>query len=159
MSDLHDPSIVDVEAVPADQVEGGGSASPMASAADLMVAAQPGPDAVAQVEPAVESEDLQLLSRFLIGVALMGSDELMERLRFLQGELDADPDPLKSDAGLGQESELELLRYLSIGLFVRGREAVVGGMRRGVPLSVAILKIPISNTRLMKHCVLPAENV
>ena len=102
MSDLHDPSIVDVEAVPADPVEGGGSPAPVESAADLTVAAQPGPDAVPQVEPAVESEDLQLLSRFLIGVALMGSDELMERLRFLQGELDADPDPLKSDAGLEQ---------------------------------------------------------
>jgi hypothetical protein len=136
MSDLHDPSILDVKAVPADSIEGGGSASPVESAADPMVAAQPGPDAVAQVEPAVESEDLQLLSRFLIGVALMGSDELMERLRFLQGELDADPDPLKSDAGLEQESELELLRYLSIGLFVRGREAVVGGVRRGVQLTL-----------------------
>ena len=136
MSDLHDPSIVDVEAVPADQAVGGGSLTPVESAADLTVAAQPGPDAVAQVEPAVESEDLQLLSRFLIGAALLGSDGLMERLRFLQGELDADPDLLKSDAGLEQESELELLRYLSIGLFVRGREAVVGGVRRGMQLTL-----------------------
>lgn len=131
MSDLHDPLILDADAVPADQA---------GAAADLTVSAQPGPDAVAQVEPAVESEDLQLLSRFLIGVALLGSDELMERLRLLQGELDADLDPLKSDAGLEQESELELLRYLSIGLFVRGREAVVGGMRRGVQLTLGATK-------------------
>jgi hypothetical protein len=50
MSDLHDPSIMDVEAVPAGQA---------ASASNLAVAAQPGPDAVPQVEPAVESEDLR----------------------------------------------------------------------------------------------------
>ena len=136
MSDLHDPSTIDVEAVPAGNAEGRGSASPVESAADLTVAAQPGPDAAAQVEPAVESEDLQLLSRFLIGVALLGSDELMERLRFLQGELEAGPDLLASDASPEQESELELLRYLSIGLFVRGREAVVGGVRRGMQLTL-----------------------
>jgi len=136
MSDLHDPSIVDVEAVPADQVKGGGSPAPVESAADLTVAAQPGPDTVAQVEPAVQSEDLQLLSRFLICVALLGSDELMERLRFLQGELEADPDLPTSDASLEQESELELLRYLSIGLLVRGRESVVSGVRRGMQLTL-----------------------
>jgi hypothetical protein len=138
MSD--DPSVVDVEVVPADKVEGGGPA-PVESAADLTVGAQPGP---AQVEPGVESENLQLLSRFLIGVALLGSDELMERLRFLQGELEAGPDLLASDASLEQESELELLRYLSIGLLVRGREAVVSGVRRGRQLTLGGTKSLLS---------------
>jgi hypothetical protein len=131
MSDLHDPSIIDVEAVPADQVKGGGS-----PATDLTRVAQPGPDAGVRVEPAVQSEDLQLLSRFLIGIALLGSDELMERLRYLQEELGADPDQQAGDVDPEQESELELLRYLSIGLFLRGCEAVLGGVRRGMQLTL-----------------------
>jgi hypothetical protein len=72
----------------------------------------------------------------LIGTALLGSDELMERLRFIQEKLEADPDQQMRDAGPEQESELELLRYLSIGLFVRGREAVLGSLRRGVQFTL-----------------------
>ena len=127
MSVPSDPHIIDVEPVPA---------GPEGPAVDLVVAAQAGPDVAADAEQAVQSEDLQLLSRFLIGVALLGSDELIERLRYAQGELDTVPDQRTQDAGLEQESELELLRYLSIGLFVRGREAVVGGLRRGMQFTL-----------------------
>ena len=135
MSDPNDPRIVDAESTPAGPVE---------VATDLTVAAQREPEAVTRIEPAVQSKDLQLLSRFLIGVALLGSDELMERLRFVQEELDADPDQQASDADQGQESELELLRYLSIGLFVRGREAVLGSLRRGMQLTLDGTKTALS---------------
>ena len=131
MSERHDSSIVGVEAAAAGQAE---------AVADLTVTAPPEPDIVAEVEPAVQSEDLQLLSRFLLGVALMGSEELMERLRLVQEQLNLDPDRQASDASPEQESELELVRYLSIGLLTRGREAVVGSMRRGMQLTLGATK-------------------
>ena len=135
MSVPSDPLIIDVEPVPA------GPAEP---AGDLVVADQAGPEAAPGVEPAVQSEDLQLLFRFLMGAALLGSDELMERLRRVQEQLDADPDGHASGTSPNQESELELLRYLSIGLLGRGREAVVGGMRRGMRLTVGATKNALS---------------
>ena len=135
MSELGEPLIIDAEPVPAGPPEPTG---------DLVVAAQAGPDAAPDVQQAVQSEDLQLLSRFLIGAALLGSDELMARLRLVQGQLDADPDGHASGTGPKQESELELLRYLSIGLLGRGREAVVGGMRRSMRLTLGATKSALS---------------
>ena len=135
MSEPGEPLIIDAEPVPA------GPAEP---AGDLVVAAQAGPDAAPDVQRAVQSEDLQLLSRFLIGAALLGSDELMARLRLVQEQLDADPDGHASGASLEQESELELLRYLSIGLLGRGREVVVGGMRRGMRLTLGVTRNALS---------------
>jgi hypothetical protein len=121
MSDLRDPTTVDAEGAPVDQGQGSGGSVQIEAAAGLTVAAQPGAGAVPQVEPALEFENLQLLSRFLMGIAFMGSDALMRRLRFSHEEMEADPGTLGSRADLEQESELELLRYLSIGLFARGR--------------------------------------
>lgn len=140
MSDLRDPTTVDAEGAPVDQGQGSGGSVQTEAAAGLTVAAQPGAGAVPQVEPALEFENLQLLSRFLMGIAFMGSDALMRRLRFSHEEMEADPGTLGSRADLEQESELELLRYLSIGLFARGRKTVAHGLRRGVQISLGATK-------------------
>jgi hypothetical protein len=76
----------------------------------------------------------QLLTRFLAGLVLLGSDELLARLRALEIEIEA------GDAGgaiPGDETMGELVGYLAFGLFLRGHKRVSRGIRRGIRRSMA----------------------
>lgn len=79
----------------------------------------------------LDLEGVQLLSRFLMGTVLTGGDALMQRLRFFQEQVEAEPWLLISDNNLDQESTTALLRYLAIGLYLRGQKRVGHGVRRG----------------------------
>jgi len=79
----------------------------------------------------LDLEGVQLLSRFLMGTVLTGGDALMQRLRFFQEQVEAEPWLLVGDNNLDQESTTALLRYLAIGLYLRGQKRVGRGVRRG----------------------------
>jgi hypothetical protein len=97
----------------------------------LAVADQPDVDQAHWTGQDLDLEGVQLLSRFLMGAAILGGDELIQRLRQFQKEIEAEPWRLSGDDDLGQESTTALLRYLAIGLYARGQKRVARGVRRG----------------------------
>ncbi len=124
MSDTSDPAVVSVEGPK------GGSVQQDAEAQLQVSQAQPG-------QPAeLEFEDLQLLSRLLVGLLLTGSDQLMQIVRDLQGEIEADPG-LLTPVVADDETTLDLLRYLTIGLLARGQKRVARGINKGIRLSLS----------------------
>jgi hypothetical protein len=90
---------------------------------------------VGSVEPQTpmerDAESLQLLSRFLVGLIAMGGEGLMLRLRAYQQQIDSQPGLLEQVVDSDVETVLELFRFLSIGLLVRGEKALVHGIYRG----------------------------
>ncbi len=84
----------------------------------------------------LEMEDLQLLSRFLMGVAILGGEELLQRLRVRLREIDASGELVLQDKGAGDESSLDLLRYFGIGLFARGQNWLERNLRKGYYFSL-----------------------
>ena len=103
---------------------------------DLSVVGQPSIDTSQWAETELDLEGVQLLTRFLMGAALMGGDELFQRLRYFQQEIDAEPWVLDGDSNLDQASTTALFRYLAIGLFVQGQRMVTHGMQRGFRAAV-----------------------
>lgn len=93
--------------------------------------AQPGSAQARWTGQELDPEGVQLLSRFLMGTVLMGGDELVQRLRFFQEQIEAQPWLLASGHNLDQESTTALLRYLALGLYLRGQKRVRRGVRRG----------------------------
>ena len=83
-----------------------------------------------------ESEEGQLLSRFLLGLLLLGSDELLTRLRALQGEIEGSVELAAGQVVPGDETTAELLGYLAVGMFLRGQKRLSGSIRRGVRRSI-----------------------
>jgi hypothetical protein len=71
-----------------------------------------------------------------MGAAFMGADELFERLRFFQQDIDAEPWILDGDSGLDQASNVALLRYLAVGLVARGQRMVGNGLQRAFHAAV-----------------------
>ena len=61
------------------------------------VVEQPSIDTGQWAETELDLEGLQLLTRFLMGAVFMYGDELFERLRFFQQEIDAEPWILDGD--------------------------------------------------------------
>jgi hypothetical protein len=97
---------------------------------DLAVPDQPSIDTSDWAETEFDLESVQLLTRFLMGAAFMGADELFERLRYFQQEIDAEPWLLDDDSNLDQASNVALLRYLAVGLLARGQKTVGNGLQR-----------------------------
>jgi len=95
---------------------------------------------VSQAQPdqpaELEVEDLQLLSRLLVGLLLAGGDELLQIVRGLQREIEANPG-LLTPVVADDETTLDLLRYLTIGLLARGQKRVARGVQRGIQLSLS----------------------
>jgi hypothetical protein len=100
---------------------------------------RPGPDA-GQGQPPQAQEpdagDLEILSRFLTGILIVGGDELLQRLRFLQQDLETDPELVWQGEVTDDESMTTLLRYLAIGLLGRGQRRVGQGVRSGLSISL-----------------------
>jgi hypothetical protein len=122
---VQEGDLPDAQGTQAPEVEGTGSPS------DLSVVDQGGIDRSQWAETELDLESAQLLARFLMGVAFMGADELFERLRYFQQEIDAEPWVVDGDSNLDQASNVALLRYLAVGLFARGQRMVTNGMQRG----------------------------
>ncbi len=108
----------------------------LVSASDRALQMQPGSTAEQPGQPQVEFENVQALSRFLIGALLEGSDEFFEILRTSQRGIEADPGLLGSGISRDQETTLDLLRYLAVGLYARGQKRVARGVRDGFYFSL-----------------------
>jgi hypothetical protein len=94
------------------------------------------PEVSPMQEQALEFENLQLLSRLVIGFLFLGGDELMQRLRFLQRQIDVEPRLSGTGVRPEEESTLDFMRHLAVGLFVRGEKTVARGVQTGVGLSL-----------------------
>ncbi len=105
-------------------------------ATGLSVVAQPAAPLSQRGGARLEFENVQLLSRFVVGALILGVDELLEQLRSVRQEIEADPRLLSSSVSLEEESTAALLRYLALGLYVRGQRGVAGAVRKGVQLSL-----------------------
>jgi len=81
--------------------------------------------------PQAETGEGLLLARFLLGLLLVGGDELLSRLKELQAELEAGTELAASEVVTGDLSERELLRYMAIGTLVRGQKRLLRGLQRG----------------------------
>jgi hypothetical protein len=101
-----------------------------ADVAEDATEAQPAPP------PALEFERLQLLTRFLMGTALTGGDQLMEILRGVHQDSVANFAVTAPQRDLGDETTANLLRYLSIGLLVEGQKRAARAVRDGFYLTL-----------------------
>jgi len=81
-------------------------------------------------------EDLQLLSRFLMGLLILGSEELVQRLRALQEQIEAEATVVDQDVTAGGESAWDLVRYMTVGLLVRSQKRIARGVHNGVLFSL-----------------------
>ncbi len=112
----------------------------------------------------VDGNDLELLTRFLVGIVLLGGDVLMQRIREVQGELVAHPDVMAQPASLDKASARDLARYLAIGLTVRGQNLLLKGVRRGFNLSLGTASWSLgwldraTDNRLMRPFRRPVES-
>lgn len=136
MSEASDPRNVSTRGAPVD------SGPHVAQTVESEAAAGPATPGqfLPQVTPKqgqpLEFENLQLLSRLVIGFLFLGGDELMQRLRFLQRQIDEEPRLSGSGMRPEEESSLDFMRYLAMGLFVRGEKTVARGVQAGVRLSM-----------------------
>jgi hypothetical protein len=87
-----------------------------------------------QVDPNLDS--VQLLSRALGGTMLLGSDALLQRLRYLQREIQANPELLWRYGGPEGDGLLEAFQDLAWGLYMRGQRTVTRGVRGGIHRSL-----------------------
>jgi hypothetical protein len=81
-------------------------------------------------------EDLQLLSRVLVGLLLLGGDELAQHLREFQEQIEAEFTLVDQGVVARDETTWDLVRYLTIGTLVRGQKRIARGVHKGVLLSV-----------------------
>ena len=79
-----------------------------------------------------------LLTRFLLGLLLVGSDELMSRLQALQSELEAGTGLAVSEIVSEDTATRDWLGYMAVGMFLQGQKRLSRGIRRGVRLSVGV---------------------
>jgi hypothetical protein len=90
-----------------------------------------------QQPPALEFERMQLISRFLLGIGLLGGEQFLRILRDMQRDIDATPALTEVTLIPGTHTSSEIMRYLGIGLFVRGQKRIARGIRWGVQTSLS----------------------
>jgi hypothetical protein len=81
------------------------------------------------------SRDRQLAARFLMGLLLLGGDELLRYLQAAQREIEAAAEA-PGQVVFRRETERDLLAYLALGILAQGQKRVVRGVRRGIRYSV-----------------------
>ena len=78
--------------------------------------------------------DLELLARLLVGLAYVGTDELLTRLRSIGRDVSADVEIY--DLGVPDgETTAEMVSYLALGALLRGRRRLARRMRQGLERS------------------------
>jgi hypothetical protein len=110
-----------------------------------------------------DAETLYLFTRFLTGLAVLGSEELSERLRAFQDEYEdriASGRVSKDEVG---EGGMDTLRYLFIGAMLRGQRRAVQRFQNGVNFSFRAtsslysLLAGLTNNALMQPIRKPVE--
>ena len=86
----------------------------------------------------LDTEEMELFTRLLIGLSVEGGDMLMDRLRAYQSRIDelAATDPHESD--LDDASRTELIRYLTVGSLVRTQRSSVRLAHETAALSCSV---------------------
>lgn len=93
-----------------------------------------------QVSAPLEFENLQGLTRFLAGALILGGEGLLQRVRYFQRELEADPSRRPTLTASAEEMTGEHIRYLALGLAARGQKRVARGLRQGAQLSLGVTR-------------------
>jgi hypothetical protein len=83
-----------------------------------------------------ESEERHLVTPFLLGILLLGSDQLLAHLRAVQTEMERSAELATSELAAGDETMGELLGYLAISTLMRGQKRLSRGIQRGIRFSV-----------------------
>jgi hypothetical protein len=76
-------------------------------------------------------EQVTLLSRLALGALLIGGDEVIRRVQQAQQTIEAEPDPAGDTSGNEEETAVDLLRYLGIGLLAQSQRRMARRVRRG----------------------------
>lgn len=85
-------------------------------------------------EPGVD--DAQMITRILVGLLASGSGELIQRLRELEQDVEANRDYVEVGQGFSDDTTYDLLRYLALGLLMRGQRTAIRRVRSGFYLSL-----------------------
>jgi len=80
-------------------------------------------------------EDLERLSRVVVGLLLLGGYALAQRLREFEEQIEARATVVDQDGTASDEATWDLVRYLTIGTLMRGQKQIVSGVHKGVLLS------------------------
>lgn len=86
-----------------------------------------------QVRP--DSGEALLLTRMLVGLLLVGGEELLSRLQAAQADLEAGTELAASDVVAEDATMRELLGYMAVGTFVRGQKRLSRGIERSLRFS------------------------
>jgi hypothetical protein len=81
-----------------------------------------------------DPEDLELLAHLLVGLAYLGTDELLTRLRSIGRDVAADVEIYDLTVP-DDESMAEMVSYLALGVLLRVRRRLTGRVRRGLERS------------------------
>jgi len=98
-----------------------------------MVPLDPAANEQGQAQP--DSGEALLLARMLLGLLLVGGEELLTRLQAMQSELEAGTELAASDVVAEDATMRELLGYMALGTFVRGQKRLSKGIERGLRFS------------------------
>ena len=85
-------------------------------------------------EPGRGYADLQLLARFLVGLAYLGTDELFSRLRAIGPTITAEVE-IGGDGISEGERTVESASYMALGVLMRGQRRMARLVRRGFHLT------------------------
>jgi hypothetical protein len=97
---------------------------------------QGSPGRAGQQAAELSFEDIQLVSRFLLGLAIFGGEELLSRLQNAQQRIEASGDLVAGDVVRDDETMTDLLGYLALGMFVRGQKRLARRINRGIRFSM-----------------------
>lgn len=109
-------------------------------------------------------DDVRLLSRFVLGVVLIASQEALRRLRAYDQEAKASDDQLDWSDSLDDETAPGLVRYLALGMFAHGQRWAFRGAQNGLMLSLATAQWaaerlePLTASRFMRPIRGPVES-
>jgi len=104
----------------------------------VVVTVEPGRSSTHQGQPGAEvsSEDVQLISRLVLGLVLFGGEELLFRLRAAQQRIQARGELATVDAIPDDETMTEVLGYFTLGLLMRGQKRLARTINRGLRFSM-----------------------
>jgi hypothetical protein len=86
--------------------------------------------------PQVNADDVQLLSRLVVGLSLYGGEALLTRLRAAQQRIDARGDLAGGDVVPDDETMTEVVGYLAVGMVMRAQKRLARSLNWGLDLSM-----------------------
>jgi hypothetical protein len=100
--------------------------------------------------PAGPGSEGWLVAQFLMGLLLLGGDELLRYLRATQNEIGAAPE-IPTTLVPGKETGRDLVAYLALGAMARGQKRLAQGLRRGVRYSTAAAELAFGAMDLLTN--------